>query len=105
MKKQLDHALVLFIECVKNNVIEVPETKHSNINKNASLLQQLNTIYKWVNNCETYDSPELYTAKIHLNSVLPENTNKLFGSRTAANNMKKLMGTTLSNISTNYGMH
>ena len=99
MQKQLDHALVLFIESVKNNVLTAAETKNANVNKNASVLQQLGLIYKWLNTpeSEALASPE--KAKYKLKAVLPDNSSKLFGSRTAAHNMRKHIGDSL-NIST-----
>ena len=38
------------------------ETKNANVNKNASMLQQLNLVYKWLSNAEI-DTKEVNLAK------------------------------------------
>lgn len=93
LKNQLDNALVLFIECVKNNVLLYSEGKNKLVNKNASILHQLNCIYKWINNYDGHDKGLIFSEKqegYNFNTVLPDTATKLFGSRRASHNMRKL---------------
>lgn len=90
VRAQLNNALVLFIECVKNNVLLFSEGKHKFINKNASLLHQLNVIYKWVNNQDGKDMGlHISSDDYNFNTVLPESSLNLFGSRRKSQNMRK----------------
>ena len=73
------------------------------MNKNASLLQQLDWIYKWVNNAEVADNENPNVLNNYtIRTVLPDTTNKLFGKRRQSQNMKMLMGGSL-NLSTDRG--
>jgi hypothetical protein len=81
------------------------DPKNKFVSKNASLLQQLNCIHKWANDDDKEKVLKFFNdhneSKKH--NVLPETANKLFGSRRASFNMRKL-NQTVHNISRNRGM-
>ena len=88
LRNKLDHALILIIEWIKSNIIWYNDNKHSVINRNASVLQQLNNVYKWINNdylkdtsiADQIDQISKFNADTR-NTVLPEAANRLFGRR------------------------
>ena len=88
LRDKLDHALVLIIESIKSNIIWHNDNKHSIVNRNASLLQQLNSVYKWINTdyikntsiASQIDQISKFNIDTQ-NTVLPEAANRLFGRR------------------------
>jgi hypothetical protein len=104
LRDQLDHALILIIESIKNTIIWHSDSKHSIVNRNASVLQQLNTVYKWIKSDYLRDSSiidnfdQISLFNVHTNkTVLPEAAIKLFGRR-ASQKSRAHNKTTLTSI-------
>jgi hypothetical protein len=78
------------------------DSKNRFVSKNASLLQQLNCIHKWANDDDKEKVLKFFDDHNEgkKNNVLPETANKLFGSRRASFNMRKL-NQTVHDISRN----
>ena len=102
LRDQLDHAIVLVIEWIKNSITWNGETKHSQVNKNASALQQLSSVYKWINDeylYETSITDQIDQISRHTkqtsNTILPVTASKLFSSRRVSQNARIKPNTTL----------
>ena len=68
---------------MKENIFPETDVKNKIINKNASMLHHLKTIYKWVHHEEKASPMKLSVKKEEKNrrTVLPDTANKLFGRR------------------------
>lgn len=92
LEVQLKDAIILFMECVKDNIFPENGIKNKVINKNASMFHQLKTIYNWVHH-ERQASPMTLSVKKEEKSrstVLPNSANNLFNQRIDLQKMKKV---------------
>ena len=95
LRDQLDHAVILLIESVKNSIVWHSDSKNLIVNRNASVLHQLNSIYKWINSDYLWDSSVMdeldSISKFNTNTkqtILPVTANKLFGRRKGQESMR-----------------
>ncbi|CAI2361494.1 unnamed protein product [Moneuplotes crassus] len=102
LKYQLEEALVLMIQSIKNGIIWHSESKNSVINQSASNLQQLSNLYNFVKNRNkesglgTLDLNRTHTRSIHTNrSVLPEPAVKLIENRRTSQHSRVLNNSSL----------